>query len=571
MAEISLGGNRPLDIVTVCKADHWLDDVLPRFAALVDANCSGAVRRHLLLVTEPSLTPADEGRIVGELVRQGWSTVVCRPLDDTTAGRRLLGFDQLRAGVLTACGLTEALYMDPDTDVVEDLQGIQRIAPEADLLWVANPLVLEPVRDDLRRHGFHPTGDDGQPVLMEPGFIYLRRDLTEDFVALRDRFPDVNDFVPGSSYWNMVMLSLGPRASRIEDRYNRTFWDIPSAATVARTVHFTGQWKHVQPYVEYDRLGRRIVIHPRRTVTVPSTPRLPAALAVVAMFRDCSDYLPHALTRFAAWEQAGLPIRYFFLENDSRDSTAARLAEFMRGRSGRLETRRLAERQAHHHDPQHHDTMIRCRMRNFITDIAAAQPPICDHEWTLLLEPGIFFPEDLLRRMFAARARDAHPGRIGLMTCFTQQLFEPAHAPPGAMICDALPEWMIGGHYHDTANFYDSGHIRHHPRCVFARCRRCAGTHSGDGGEPPIPEDRAVVDVAAAFGGLALLPTNILQDRRIRWSSYRQAPGEPDGLAEHLLFCERLRTVTGKRVVVLQDVDCVYSAPSLHPTGRTVC
>ena len=141
------------------------------------------------------------------------------------------------------------------------------------------------------------------------------------------------------------------------------------------------------------------MIHPRRTVTTPSTPRLPASLSVVALFRDCSDYLPHALARFAAWEQAGLPIRYFFLENDSRDSTAAHLAEFMRGRSGRLETRRLAERQEHHPD-----TMTRSRMRNHITDIAAAQPPICDHEWTLLLEPGIFFPADLLGRMFAARA-----------------------------------------------------------------------------------------------------------------------------------------------------------------------
>jgi hypothetical protein len=29
-------------------------------------------------------------------------------------------------------------------------------------------------------------------------------------------------------------------------------------------------------------------------------------------------------------------------------------------------------------------------------------------------------------------------------------------------------------------------------------------------------------------------------------------------LVEHVVFCERLRTLFSKRVVVLQDVDCVY-------------
>ena len=58
------------------------------------------------------------------------------------------------------------------------------------------------------------------------------------------------------------------------------------AATVAKSVHFTGQWKRLQPHVAYDRPARRIVIHDR-----PAPPpraaepavRTPAALNVIML------------------------------------------------------------------------------------------------------------------------------------------------------------------------------------------------------------------------------------------------------------------------------------------------
>ena len=134
MATIPLSAARGaiLDIVTICKADHWLDDVLPRFAALVDANCSGTVRRHLLLLTAPETPAEDEGRLAAALLARGWYSVVCESPTDAQAGRRLLLFDSLRARLPGTFGLRECLYMDPDTDVVADLQGIQAIAPDAD-------------------------------------------------------------------------------------------------------------------------------------------------------------------------------------------------------------------------------------------------------------------------------------------------------------------------------------------------------------------------------------------------------------------------------------------------------
>lgn len=560
MATLPLSGaDLPLDVATICKADHWLDDVLPRFASLVDANCSGTVRRHLLLLIDPGTPAPEASRLRAGLLARGWHSVVTRVLDDPPETGRLLAFDALRAGLPGVLGLRECLYMDPDTDVVGDLQGIQRFAPGADLLWVANPLLLEPVSADLERHGF-TTAAPGQPaVLMEPGFLYLRRDLSAEFAAARERYPDVNAFVPGSTYWNIVMHALGPRAARLPDDCNRTFWDIPAAATSARSVHFTGHWKHLQPHVEYDRPGRRIVIRPERIVPAPPAGRLPASLAVVALFRDNAPYLPHAFSRFEAWERAGLPLRYHFLENDSTDTTAALLGGFMRGRRGRLESRRLAIHYERRRDGEHHDRIMPlARMRTFIVDAAMAEPPQSADEWTLLLDSDVFFPEDILARIFAARARDPRPESIGMLTCYTQQLFRPEAAPGIVTPCPALPGWALADHYFDTFAFQDANHRHHHPACAFARCRRCRA-----GGPPPahqelVPADRPIVDVAAAFGGLALVPTTILRDGRIRWTTYGSGGDQSRSLAEHVIFCDRLRTITGKRVVVLQDVDCVY-------------
>jgi hypothetical protein len=562
MAAVFLSPRRaePLDIVTICKADAWIDDVLPRFASLVDAHCSGFVRRHILVVTEPASAPAAEGRTVGKLLDRGWHTVVCRPLDDHHAGRRLLAFDALRAGLLGEFGLREALYMDPDTDVVADLCEVRRVAPDADLLWAANPLPLDPVLGDLRRYGFNPAGPPGQPVLMEPGFIYLRRDLRSEFDNVCGRYPEVNEFVPGSTYWNMVMLGLGPRAVRLPDDYNRTFWDVRAAVTTAKSVHFTGQWKLLQPHIEYDRPGQRIVIRADRNRAIPKpVGEAPDAIAVVAMFRDNAEYLPHAFDRFEAWERRGLRLRYHFLENDSSDTTAMLLAGFLQGRSGRLESRSLAIPYLRRPGGQNYGrVMPLARMRSFIVDAAMSDEPAGEHEWTLLLDSDILFPEDLLDRVFAARALDPRPESIGMLTCYTQQLCRADQLPGDAVRCPTSPELALAGHYFDTFAFQDAHHRHHHPFCAFDRCRRCR-----DGGRPDdrrmlIPADRPIVDVAAAFGGLALVPTEILRDRRIRWTTYGSGYDQERVLAEHVVFCDRLRTITGRRVVVLQDVDCVY-------------
>ena len=557
-------GENALNVMTISKADRWVDELLPRFAAYVDANCTGVVHRHLLLIDEPGLSANRRSEMLDQL-QQRWHSVVLRPPLDEQPGQRLLTFDALRAGLLTAFGLSEGLYLDPDTDVVGDLHGLPRLAPEAGLLWVANPLPLDPVLADLRRHGFTPSVENGTAVTLEPGFLYLRQDFSDAFADLQRRYPDLHPFAPGSTYWNMLMLTLGPRAVRLPDEFNRTFWDVPAATRNARTVHFTGQWKRLQPYVSYDRANGRIGLSsqpaalpaPRRSTSSASLPR---KLSVVAILRDCEDYLPTALSRFAAWEKQGLAIRYTFLENDSVDATPALLKAFMAGRQGQLECKQLAAPYDRTRASQAFGRIMPlARMRNHALSMARSVAS-ANEEWTLLFDADIYFPDDVLTRVFETLATDSAPDTIGMVSVYTQQLFRADQVPRIGEPVDGWPGWSAVGHYYDTFAFRDQFHRSHRPFCGFARCRSCSAGRSAGYPLPLVPADQSIVDVTAAYGGFALLPSRIVSDPRLNWSTYSGDLPEARSLCEHVIFCDRLRTLTGKRVVVLQAIDDVYRA-----------
>lgn len=552
-----------LDIATISRPDHWIDDLLPRFAAMIDASHRGPVRKHLLLAVDdpdPAACEAQRDRVARRL-GASFDRVVARPFPVVRDDARLLGFDTLRAGLVADLDLREVLYIDPDTDVVEDLSEVLAFEAGADLLWVANPLPLEPVVADLVRHGFLPV-DGPLPALVEPGFLHLRRDFSVEFATLAARHPDLHGFAPGSTLWNMLVLSLGDAARRLPDRFNRTFWDVAAAATGAKSVHFTGQWKRLQPLVEYDRPARRILIHDRPPPPPPPrkpSSRSPAALNVIMLVRDNAGWLAHPFSRFEAWERLGIPCRYHILENDSTDDTARLVAAFMEGRRGTLESRSLALRYFKERRGTNYDRIMPlARMRNHITDVAMSGAPLATDEWTLLLDSDIYFPEDILDRAFAAVRRDPDPASIGMITPYSQQLFDPARiAPLGEPVAE-MPGYAAAGHYFDTYALQDVDHLHHFPFCGFERCRRCAASRPPGYPLRLIPADVGIVDVASAFGGFALLPTALLRDTRLRWSTYSMGFDRSQVLVEHVVFCERLRTLFSKRVVVLQDVDCVY-------------
>ena len=563
---------KPLNVVTISKADSWVDDVLPRFAAYVDAHCTPPVHRHLLLLDNPDLSEVQRKEMLRRL-RSNWHQVVLQPPAQEMEGR-LLSFDALRAGILSHFGLQEGLYIDPDTDIIEDLQGIQELSPAAELLWVKNPLPLQPVIEDLRKNGFQFNEYKGTPITLEPGFLYLRTDLSASFLDLVNRYPNVHQFAPGSTYWNMLMLQLGPRASQLPDDVNSTFWDVPSSAGNAKSVHFTGQWKRLQPFISYERSSKRIIIT-ESPASLPeplqhSPQRRPSCLSVIAILRDCADYLPHAFARFEAWENSGISVRYTFLENDSLDATPDLLRGFMKGRQGNFECKQLAVAYDTRRASQSfHRIMPLARMRNHALELARSTASQ-ENEWTVFLDADIYFPENILEQMFLALAQDPAPDQIGLATCYTQQLYPCEQVPHVGRPVKEWPELAKTGHYYDTFAYRDIHHHSHQPFCGFAQCRSCDPGRLDKYPLPLVPENQAVVDVASAFGGFALLPTAITRDERIRWSTYSDNLAAENSMCEHVIFCDRLRTIASKRVVVLQNVNDVYRFERRRNSGSSV-
>jgi hypothetical protein len=128
-----------LDVATISKADEWVERMLPRFVAHVRAACSGAVRLHLVLLVDAEAADADATAAARARGLTLFDHVVERPFADPFPGERLLVFDAARAGLAVSLELPELLYLDPDTDVVDDLQGIERsaaLAPADPAVWL---------------------------------------------------------------------------------------------------------------------------------------------------------------------------------------------------------------------------------------------------------------------------------------------------------------------------------------------------------------------------------------------------------------------------------------------------
>ena len=196
-------------------------------------------------------------------------------------------------------------------------------------------------------------------------------------------------------------------------------------------------------------------------------------------------------------------------------------------------------------------------MRNHVLEASLEPPRAVDDEWTLLLDAGIHFEESVLADAFVAMAADRNPSTIAMTPCSTRQAV--ASDSPHARIPIAdLPGMSATEHSYDTYAFHDDQYVSHDPYGAFERWTMCPAVTPSGAMRRRVSRDLGIVDVAAAFAGVALVPTSLPRCPRVRWDSYGTGIGGHSMLAEHVVFCDRLRTVSGGRVVVLQGVDRIY-------------
>ena len=272
------------------------------------------------------------------------------------------------------------------------------------------------------------------------------------------------------------------------------------------------------------------------------------SIGVLGMYRNNEKYLKFLTEVLAEFEQKyAVQFSYFFIENNSTDSSRDMLKAFMASRKGRLLLWNLKKDYKNVGDGRNYDRIKNlAKIRNKLVD--ACVPFSVD--WCLFIDSNIFFPPDILENIFTP-SRSPTTENIGMMTMYTQQLM----IPEVHKIKSDKP--VLVNHYYDTYPFVDMQDRTHYPNCAFERCAMCKSNRKGMN-RSLIPESSTTVDVKSAFGGFVLLKGDILNDERIRWDTFSYEATKDESVCEHVLFCDRLRLLTGKRIVVLQDVDKLY-------------
>lgn len=275
---------------------------------------------------------------------------------------------------------------------------------------------------------------------------------------------------------------------------------------------------------------------------------------VMCMFRDNAEYLSTFFVKMMNKMEniySKTEFVYYFIENNSEDDTRAILETFASSRQGSKVYSYDSKKDYCNYGEGTHFGRIAALsdIRNRLVDMTT---PLPDDEWCLMIDSNIFFTSNVLAQVFSPEndvftlSHDEEK-EIGMMGAFVQQLV------PHLFVQESKPKSLhFFDHYYDTYSVVDKNGVMHHPLCAFELCTFCKPEKREFA---PIPKTENVVDVRSCFGGFVFIKSEILNHPRVRWDTVCISK---TSICEHVLFCDRLRTVFDKRVVVLQKLQGLY-------------
>ena len=238
---------------------------------------------------------------------------------------------------------------------------------------------------------------------------------------------------------------------------------------------------------------------------------------------------------------------YVFIENGSTDRTRELIINFLSSREGVVKSPDNAEL----YEGQHRVSRIanaRNASKSYLSNKAT---------WTLVLDTDIFFNVESILALFRQ-----NPTRNGAgMLCAFGEL---------ANVTERNGRVMIQGydHYYDTYAFTLETHKGLHsywPYCLFEECVSCR-TNSTQLGF--LSRD-AAINVASAFGGLAIIRTSLLRHESIKFYSINLNKGsklidesseimERNFMCEWVGFCRSLNKISGEKILVIPESVVYY-------------
>lgn len=270
-------------------------------------------------------------------------------------------------------------------------------------------------------------------------------------------------------------------------------------------------------------------------------------VSILSLVKDNEKWLKYVIPQFAELEKMyadKVAFTYAFFENDSKDNTKELIQKFLLNK-----------------DPTKNKLITACmqpylnrgvnfarvrRLADLRNKLVSDLRPL-DTDYTLMIDSEIYFDPTTFGRMLSIIQRRTD---IAMVTPYATQIYTneqlQAQLKPEdkAKLNMTHNKIYTMNHYYDSFAFTDSNGRNFWPKCIFPMCKTC---NMHEDTQPVLDGDGLCV-VNSAFGGFALIHSDIMNDVRVKWDTFDLF--DKYALCEHLLFCNNVRVVSGKKIVV---------------------
>lgn len=284
-------------------------------------------------------------------------------------------------------------------------------------------------------------------------------------------------------------------------------------------------------------------------------------IAWVAIMKDCKEYLESPFeTQISKLEAKnktlGINMHYYILENGSKDGTRNALEKFLEGRSGRIVSLEKELKPISNTGGIHYERIERLSyLRNYLLNDIREDLKRIEADWVVLFDADVVFDEDVLQELLSCNPRDKGIGMISPFALHVHDV-EKLSAEMKERHADKIKgrPLISFGHYYDSfALYYNDGHNTW-PHCRFTSCTQCSEmnikyniTCIKTNTEDPLEEVRSI------FGGFSMVDGSLLQDPRVCWDWVNMNTSSIS-ICEHFFFCERIRLLHDKKIVLHKAV-----------------
>jgi hypothetical protein len=254
-----------------------------------------------------------------------------------------------------------------------------------------------------------------------------------------------------------------------------------------------------------------------------------SSISVIILVRNNATYLTKLFQMLSNLEVTyECTFEYLFLENSSHDHSVPLIQDFLKQRDGSItslgNTSRIDEM------PR---TAKMAYLRNYSKNLLLNT---CS-SWSLLIDTDIYFDNKILSKLFKHSPSSKN---IGMLCSNGLEIWPGSNSN----------EWICQNHYYDTFAFSINKTL-FWPHCIFSNCVKCATINNTK------IISSGLINTDSAFGGLALIQTNLLKNPNIRWGAIKH---HDIWLCEHVEFGQTLKEISKKSISIATDCPVYWDA-----------